>query len=158
MHNKVTHLGRRDFVCPHDACRRAFGYKHLLQRHLGKLHKSDSKPTITIEEDDSSSSTEGTSGRQVDVDDITGKAYALRAQRKLSSPDFLQCPHPDLSGLVSTQAAVEYDQRQCEYVFSRAYDLRRHLQAEHGAGIEKDLVDMWVKAARESKNRLEGHT
>lgn len=36
----------------------------------------------------------------------------------------------------------------CDYVFSRAYDFRRHLRAEHGVDAEKDRVDEWVKGAK----------
>lgn len=154
-HNKVTHLGRRDFVCPHDACGKSFGYKHLLHRHLSKLHCSDDTPPTRVDHEDdaadASSEEDLTLDRQLDIDHITGKAYAVRAQQKLASLRTLRCPHPDLRSLVSTVAVVEHGQGQCEYVFTRAYDLRRHLRSEHKEEIEKDAVDNWVRLARDSK-------
>jgi len=41
----------------------------------------------------------------------------------------------------------------CDYVFSRAYDLRRHLRAEHGVEAEKESVDDWVKSAKAKAKR-----
>lgn len=151
-HNKVTHLGRRDFVCPHNTCGKAFGYKHLLQRHLSKLHCSgDTLPTGVDHEDDASSEEDPTLDQQLDIDHITGRAYAVRAQQKLASSRALRCPHPDLRSLVSVVAAAEHGQGQCDYVFTRAYDLRRHLRSEHKEEIEKEVVDNWVRLARDSK-------
>ena len=43
----MTHLGRRDFACP--ACGRAFGYKHLLQRHAAKAHPASPAPPVGVE-------------------------------------------------------------------------------------------------------------
>lgn len=158
-HRNVNHLGRRDFVCPHDTCRRAFGYKHLLQRHLGKLHKPDGPSASQAQEqteDADMSSDDVESGaeqvREINIDDITGKSYAMRAQQQLSSPRTLRCPHPDLHGLVPPADAIRHGEKQCEYVFTRAYDLRRHLRSEHGQDVEKDVVDTWVRLAREAKN------
>ena len=38
----------------------------------------------------------------------------------------------------------------CDYVFSRTYDLRRHLRAEHGVYVEKERVHAseWIKGAK----------
>ena len=36
----------------------------------------------------------------------------------------------------------------CEYVFGRAYDLRRHLRAVHGVSLDKDVVDAWARKER----------
>jgi len=47
-----------------------------------------------------------------------------------------------------TEMAGSSTSRTCEYVFSRAYDLRRHLRAEHDVDVEKDKVDEWVKGAK----------
>lgn len=33
----------------------------------------------------------------------------------------------------------------CQYVFSRAYDLRRHLHAEHGVDVDREKVADWVR-------------
>ena len=39
--------------------------------------------------------------------------------------------------------------KRCAYIFSRAYDLRRHLKAEHGLELDKEEVDGWVRDWRE---------
>ena len=163
-HNKVTHLGRRDFVCPHHSCKRAFGYKHLLQRHLGKLHKSNTDTSRRDQSGDAETSTGDDASkptrpeRCLDIEEITGKAYADRAQQKLSLPRALRCPFPDLHGLTTTTEDRDHCGKRCEYVFTRAYDLRRHLRSEHGEDFDKDRVDTWVKSARASKRipALEG--
>lgn len=36
----------------------------------------------------------------------------------------------------------------CTYVFSRAYDLRRHLLAEHSLELEREVVDEWVRSTK----------
>ena len=157
-HNKVTHLGRRDFVCPHESCKRAFGYKHLLQRHLGKLHKAAADTSQRRpKDDDETSAGEAVPApsrleRSLDIDEVTGKAYAERAQQRLTSPRALQCPFLKLHGLTTTEAGSEHGGRRCEYVFTRAYDLRRHLRSEHGEEIDKHRADTWVKSAKASKS------
>ncbi|KIP12588.1 hypothetical protein PHLGIDRAFT_61571 [Phlebiopsis gigantea 11061_1 CR5-6] len=156
-HNKVIHLGRRDFVCPHETCKKAFGYKHLLQRHLGTCHGiTAKKPAHNEDADAETSSSEDApaptnSSRLLDIDEITGKAYVDRARQKLSAPRTLLCPFPDLHGLTNTAEDNAHTDKRCEYVFTRSYDLRRHLRSEHGEEFRKDAVDAWVNHARACK-------
>ena len=82
---------------------------------------------------------------------ITGKAYSTQAQQRMSSPRTLRCPHPKLHDLISSMNAMQEGQKQCGYVFTRAYDLRRHLCAEHNQEVGKDTVDTWVRLARNAK-------
>nr|GAT57901.1 transcriptional factor IIIa [Mycena chlorophos] len=144
-HVKVTHLGRRDFVCPHDDCALTFGYKHVLRRHLAKEHSSPSEPPDSDDEDDFPSSPVP-AAPQLDIATITGDAYAQNARQKLAAAVALRCPFPDLHGLgeisPEPECASATSSRPCEYVFSRAYDLRRHLQSTHGVILEKDVSNI----------------
>lgn len=154
-HHNVNHLGRRDFVCPHESCARAFGYKHLLQRHLGKLHKASDGEYESSDDSETGSAVgdnEPQQRRGLRVDDITGMAYSKRAQQQMESSRSLCCPFPDLQDLLTDGTAASSSDKRCEYVFTRAYDFRRHLRSEHGLDAEKDEVDAWVKSARKAKN------
>ncbi|KAM5538163.1 hypothetical protein V8D89_008050 [Ganoderma adspersum] len=149
-HHNIAHLGRRDFVCPHEHCKRAFGYKHLLQRHLAKLHAPlDASPDHDAADVDE---TEPETDTGADIDFLTGRAYISRAQESLKQATKLQCPFPDLppqlSGEMEQVASRSWQANSCQYVFSRAYDLRRHLHAEHGVDVEREKVDDWVRAEK----------
>ena len=154
----MTHLGRRDFVCPQETCGRAFGYKHLLQRHLAKLHapcaESPSQSEGSDDSDNESLSKVATSRKtEFSIDDITGKSYATRSRQLLARPNTLRCPYPDVHELVGG-AIVPVTQSSCEYVFSRAYDFRRHLHSEHSIEIDREHIDAWVKTAKKAKGTL----
>ncbi|EKM60953.1 uncharacterized protein PHACADRAFT_133931 [Phanerochaete carnosa HHB-10118-sp] len=151
-HRNVNHLGHRNFICPHESCGRAFGYKHLLQRHLGKIHKADQVEDGSA--DDSEASGTESDPQQlwgVRVDDITGMSYVKRAQEKMTSPRSLCCPFPDLHGLIPDVYQVKGGDKRCEYVFTRAYDFRRHLRSEHGLEVEKENVYTWAKSVKEAR-------
>ena len=147
-HTNITHLGKRDFICRHPDCDRAFGYKHLLQRHLAKAHPSE------LESDSSSGDDDITSKADFDIDTITGEAYAKRAEEMVKSAQSLRCPYPHLQNL-----AVDINfpdssssHRNCDYVFSRAYDLRRHLAASHDVNLPKETIDEWVKLQKQNRS------
>jgi general transcription factor IIIA len=155
-HHNITHLGRRDHICPHENCNSAFGYKHLLQRHLAKIHSAhtgDSDPANPSNEEDIHEKDKAV--QQMDIDTITGFSYASNANERISSSNALRCPYPDL-GLLTPESGNPNDtgvagastSKGCGYVFSRAYDLRRHLRAEHGVDVEKEKADEWVKRAK----------
>ena len=162
-HHAIAHEGRRDFVCPHAHCARAFGYKHLLQRHLAKLHAPPAPADALTDAESGQADCAGTdadAGADTDVDGgidvLTGKAYAARAEHARK----LRCPHPHLPPLLASgmRAGAEGGvvgpsakrARECQYAFSRAYDLRRHLRAEHGVEVEREKVDQWVRGEREA--------
>lgn len=142
-HTNITHLGRRDHVCPHETCKQTFGYKHLLQRHLAKRHTASSESESS---DEDAGSLPKPAAANLDIDTITGSTYARTAHSKLKAAKALQCPYPHLNGLASVQTGPP-----CEYVFSRAYDFRRHLQSEHGVVVDKDSVDRWVRLSEQRK-------
>ncbi|KAJ7350369.1 hypothetical protein DFH08DRAFT_108230 [Mycena albidolilacea] len=143
-HTNITHLGQRDHVCPHETCKRAFGYKHLLQRHLTKRHSASSASESS---DEDATFFPTPAAAKLDIDTITGNNYAQAASKKLKAAKALRCPYPHLDDL----AAVG-DGLPCDYVFSRAYDFRRHLQSEHDVIVDKNSVDMWVQVRwREQK-------
>ncbi|THV06098.1 hypothetical protein K435DRAFT_816192 [Dendrothele bispora CBS 962.96] len=165
-HNKVTHLGRRDFVCPHETCKSAFGYKHLLQRHLAKIHKSgsgsdqplsgnDGEDDESNSDDDDSDTVQNEVTDDFSIDAITGHAYASRAKERLKNCKAIQCPYPNFDNIsfktLSTSSESQPgngNKTACKYVFSRAYDLRRHLLAEHDIDASKESVDAWVAIAK----------
>ncbi|KAJ3550941.1 hypothetical protein NMY22_g112 [Coprinellus aureogranulatus] len=139
-HRNVNHLGKRDFVC--SECSKAFGYKHLLQRHTAKVHTlvpdgvmQDDGESGADDEDD-----EPTFGGS-HIDSITGKAYS--DQRKCRPPQKFPCPFPDTEGLesVPTPSLAPH----CEHAYSRMYDLRRHLQATHGIEVSKEKLQSWMQ-------------
>lgn len=144
-HHNVIHLGQRNHVCPHIHCSSAFGYKHLLERHLAKLHSSNSVHAETTSEEEASTTDVDD---PLDIEAITGKTYATRLQSAKS----IRCPYPHVDALVASSAILDADgpssSKTCEHVLTRAYDLRRHLRSEHGVDTEKEKVDAWVKAQR----------
>jgi len=162
-HQKVSHLGRRDFICSHSNCQRAFGYKHLLQRHVAKVHHSntfsgpESGPSDTSEGEHSE--TDPGEPSMFSIASITGDAYTTRSRAQLSTTKTLQCPYPYLPVLLTGEAPDAVDSpstsphhtSQCQYVFSRAYDLRRHMHAEHDLHFEKEAVEKWVRTAKQAK-------
>ncbi|KAL0577742.1 hypothetical protein V5O48_004236 [Marasmius crinis-equi] len=174
-HHKVTHLGRRDFVCPHGDCQATFGYKHLLQRHLTKIHPhcsssgaSDSNDESQSDGSDDSSPDDEVSDPEprprkekatmdMSIDAITGLNYAAQARQKLKGFKALSCPFPNLDQILrSSQAetgassASSSRASSCDYVFSRAYDLRRHLRAQHGTEADKSSIEEWVARRKAS--------
>ncbi|KAF7362145.1 hypothetical protein MVEN_00560500 [Mycena venus] len=136
-HTNITHLGRRDHVCPHETCKQTFGYKHLLQRHLTKRHNPSSSSESS---DEDTTCLPAPVAMNLDIDTITGNTYAQTASKKLKAAKALRCPYPHLDGLTVAQTGPP-----CDYVFSRAYDFRRHLQSEHNVIFDKKSVDLWVQ-------------
>ena len=156
VHVKVCHLGQRDFACALEGCNQTFGYKHLLQRHVAKAHTFDTEhsdtTTLTLDEFEK---VQQKNRDEFDIDMITGNAYAKQAEEAKSK---VRCPYPELTGLLSVaeiqsipgpSAAL----RPCNFVFSRAYDLRRHLNAFHGLDIPKDVADGWMKIQKQSLSK-----
>ncbi|KAJ7497019.1 hypothetical protein FB451DRAFT_1209737 [Mycena latifolia] len=152
-HINITHLGRRDYSCPHQSCKQTFGYKHLLNRHLAKHHAAQCTASESSDEDRVSPPKPPAANMGIDM--ITGNTYAQTAHKKLKAATALQCPYPHLNDLTFVRN-LDVDGRNgyalagpaCDYVFSRAYDLRRHLQTVHGIVAEKDSVDRWVRSAQ----------
>ncbi|KAJ7128998.1 hypothetical protein C8R43DRAFT_689581 [Mycena crocata] len=145
-HTNITHLGRRDHTCPHETCKQTFGYKHLLQRHLAKHHTTALAGSESSDEE--RTYLPKSPAVAMDIDMITGHTYAQNAHKKLEAATALQCPYPQLDGLVANgdgNGPVVGPSSSCEYVFSRAYDFRRHLQTAHGVIVDKDIVDRWVR-------------
>ncbi|KIM53173.1 hypothetical protein SCLCIDRAFT_139502 [Scleroderma citrinum Foug A] len=144
-HHNVIHLGQRNHVCPHLHCDSAFGYKHLLERHLAKIHTSkDSQSHSDEETTDPGAAT----GVDLDIEEITGKAYIHRSQNLKS----VRCPYPHIEDLLASPSdsmiPSASSSATCEHVLTRSYDLRRHLKAEHGVLVDKGKVDEWVRAQK----------
>lgn len=145
-HHNVIHLGQRNHMCPHVHCNSAFGYKLLLERHLAKFHC----PQAETASEEEASATDADDA--MDIEAITGKAYAARSQKATS----IRCPYPHVDALVASTVTLDNfgpsSNKTCEHVLTRAYDLRRHLRSEHGVDTEKEKVDAWVRAQRHARN------
>ncbi|KDQ50548.1 hypothetical protein JAAARDRAFT_42006 [Jaapia argillacea MUCL 33604] len=146
-HTNVTHLGRRDHCCPHTSCDATFGYKHLLQRHLAKKHAASPSQSSSDGDDEDREDEQG----MMDIDTITGKSYLTH--HSLAKSNTLQCPFPHLPEAFSYSLGDTGIGGNCEYVFTRGYDLRRHLRGSHGVELEKDVVDDWVAGEKSRKRK-----
>lgn len=167
-HHAISHLGRRDFVCAVEGCGRAFGYKHILQRHQARQHGHDRTAAEEDEDCEHHADADGESSEAECpqpkkrksqrlqsqnisiINEITGVAYE---ERTANTPAPLRCPHPAMEGLppapsVESLSNLRDDATPCEYVFGRAYDLRRHLRAVHSVGLDKETVDAWARKIR----------
>ncbi|KAF5388883.1 hypothetical protein D9757_005592 [Collybiopsis confluens] len=112
----------------------------------------------------------------LDIATITGVAYSARAEKLLKETKVFCCPFPHLGDhkikfiVVSAEDDTEIilDETttteptsdvagligpNCQYVFSRGYDLRRHLRAVHKLDTAKESVDRWVKKLKDSTQR-----
>lgn len=157
-HHTITHLGRRDFVCPEIGCARAFGYKHILQRHVARVHVAgcEQGEVGDADADEECSDADGAQGGPSGIDAMTGRLYAQRAAAGdsgiagagIARLRQLRCPYPDLRDFLSSSSPSQPLQAACEYVFGRAYDLRRHMGAVHGVVLEKEAVDTWARRVR----------
>ena len=156
-------MGKRDFVCL--VCQKAFGYKHLLQRHTAKLHaqhisghssdeggdeEGDNEDHHTTAESDDETNAVADAHQDI-IDQITGKAYADRTKTRVSSSTAFLCPFPHLDGLpfASLEDKAEAgpsNPRPCDFAFSRVYDLRRHLHATHHLETTKEDLRTWIRA------------
>lgn len=94
-----------------------------------------------------------------DIEKLTGNAYAKKAEASVKAAKAISCPFPDLAGLLpdgevdatSTQPPTTSSSSTlpCGYVFSRGYDLRRHLQSAHFVAAQKETVDVWVRKRKQ---------
>lgn len=149
-HHKVIHLDQRNHVCPHPHCDSAFGYKHLLERHLAKIHslqRARSSSSSSADDTTEAEASDATTGVDV-IEEITGRAYAHRLQNAGS----IRCPFPNIEELclVPSDSPVPStsSSKTCDHVVTRAYDLRRHLKAEHGVVVDKTKVDRWTSTQK----------
>ncbi|KAF8323697.1 hypothetical protein DL93DRAFT_2049071 [Clavulina sp. PMI_390] len=126
-HEKVTHDGERRFVCPAPDCGMKFGYKHVLQRHVARKH-----PRASSEEaNDTSSEADPATDAAPVLDLLTGRHYENRTTK-------IPCPWPRLHPPTAESAAP------CAFTFSRVYDARRHLRAEHGLDIDTKALEAFL--------------
>jgi hypothetical protein len=85
------------------------------------------------------------------IDLITGNLYTKQAEANIKASTVLRCPYPELDGLLdpteleAQRSMPESSTQRCVYVFSRAYDLRRHLGSTHDVVSSKEVVDSWTK-------------
>lgn len=153
-HNNVIHLGHRNHVCPHQHCSSAFGYKHLLERHLDKIHSAQSVTEASESEGGTTNDTNCSdnesahSAGPLSIDRITGHTYSSRS--RIATSKIIRCPYPDVENLLlsTPDIALSGSSVRCAHILFRAYDLRRHLKADHGLIGDKSKVDSWVKVNR----------
>lgn len=120
-----------------------------MRRHLAKVHPSENSraPSASSEDEEAWHDSED----DFNIDLITGNLYVKQAEANLKTSTVLRCPYPELDGLVDPidpeaqeSTAESIIPPICVYVFSRAYDLRRHLGATHNVVVAKEVVDKWV--------------
>jgi hypothetical protein len=139
-----------------EGCGRVFGYKHILQRHQARGHSDEDEQQADADEESSEVERPRPKKRKSrrdpspgTIDEITGVAYAERAAGRRVQ---LKCPHPAMEGfelgVPVERTSLWGDEAPCEYVFGRAYDLRRHLGAVHDIILDKDIVDLWARNRR----------
>lgn len=91
-----------------------------------------------------------------DIDTITGEAYAKRAEELIKCAKSLRCPYPHLQSLtvdLDFHACMDSSSRRnCDYVFSRGYDLKRHLGAAHDINISKETINEWVRLQKQNRS------
>ncbi|EJD08590.1 uncharacterized protein FOMMEDRAFT_73501 [Fomitiporia mediterranea MF3/22] len=151
-HVKVAHMLRRDFVCTFEGCGASFGYKHLLQRHSARIHSihGDSHGnlhSVVLDEVPAEGCTPLKTLENSVIDVLTGKAYEDHAKRRLSATETLACPYPVIPGH-KLETSSGLSSAPCKFVFSRAYDLRRHLASAHALNIDREQATEVVKALR----------
>ncbi|TFY59614.1 hypothetical protein EVJ58_g5676 [Rhodofomes roseus] len=134
----------------------------------GEISEGGTEGSSDEQEDDDPGGREETAKPSVtfSIDFITGAAYDTRSQARLNNGTrSLRCPFPDLppsfcvnnggNGVAADDGATTTPtttgQPRCQYVFSRAYDLRRHLLAEHEVEVAKEVVDEWVKSTKAAR-------
>lgn len=106
-----------------------------MQRHLVNCHSKAGITKASVEEEPTSTNSL--------ADFVTGRLYAAEADSKLKRRQAVTCPWPLHFRSADLQLPTT-EVTSCRYVFSRAYDLSRHLQAVHGVEIPKDAVVDWV--------------
>jgi len=84
----------------------------------------------------------GSGEEQPTIGWITGKDYTSSAKHRNTRRPLLPCPWPNGFGF-------EENVGQCAYIFSRAYDLRRHLKTDHALELSKEEIDHWAQDWRE---------
>jgi hypothetical protein len=127
---------------------------------LATAHSSERSAGQSSEEEvEAPGEGEGEGEDDFSIDLITGNAYARQAEAYLKAATALRCPYPELDGLLDpTELEVQRSlqesnttSRPCVYVFSRGYDLRRHLGTSHNVVVSKEVVDRWIKRKKESQ-------
>ncbi|THH12074.1 hypothetical protein EW145_g244 [Phellinidium pouzarii] len=161
---------RRDFVCSIDECGASFGYKHLLRRHVARLHSTEtgqgqddfSDERDEAAEDSISQMTLKLSHKEPAsaIDLLTGKAYDDRAKERILSQHALVCPYPNMPTLTTESSTFAQPLpsvvTDCTYVFSRAYDFHRHLLSAHGVEVGREQTDQLIMILRHKKNMQDG--
>ena len=122
------------------------------------LEHSTDHSTSCEEPDTEQEETPNEGEEDFNIDLITGNLYAKQAEANLKTATVLRCPYPELDGLidpteVETQRSMPESSipRLCVYVFSRAYDLRRHLRSTHNVALSKEVVDSWIQLKKASR-------
>jgi len=167
VHINVSHREQRDFKCDHIGCGREFGYKHLLQRHMAKIHGIHSNGHGS-EDREARNSWVGSPGKEKSskqlvtletsfIETLTGRAYKRRGEESGSGGGSLtgtrrvvHCPWPHFSPKNGQNEATKRDmplKRQCGATFYRVYDLRRHLKADHALNVEKEELGAWLTSS-----------
>lgn len=137
-HVGITHQGLRPFACPVSNCGMVFGYKHVMQRHLSRKHSRGASESDLGAQDEALESHQSEESGVLDL--LTGKQY-LKTRTTQRAKRLIPCPWPHMLAANRTSSASVSDKPGCSFVFSRIYDLRRHLRAEHDLEVDQSVLD-----------------
>lgn len=139
-HVARVHLQMRPFAC--DACGRAFGYRHLLKKHMARCGKDAQGIPVAGEDPAQRASAAGESvsyaahgGPQPVMASSEGYAdtplLGKLLARQTAHARTIACPWPQLRPPDAADDA-------CTQRFSRLYDVRRHLASAHALQVHDD--------------------
>jgi hypothetical protein len=129
------------------------------------------RPRVEIDgdgDDEPGDEGEGTAERGWSIDFITGAAYTRAQEHTSNAKAKIKCPYPSMEGFPNPSRSGSHPvvgegsmqigdvdsaqegrdgegerESRCKFVFSRAYDVRRHLGSVHGMEYEKEVVGRW---------------
>lgn len=145
-HHQTAHLGLRPFACSHLGCDKAYGHRHLLQRHIAARHRSPSAdqpaddvdpthPAKLIPTQPPSIIAPAPSA----LDFLTGHSRSIIADNENRT---LRCPIK----LPST-SSPEANRIGCSHRSAKVYDLQRHIGKRHGLTLTEVEVRVLLQGA-----------
>lgn len=113
-----------------------------MQRHLARKHPRRQTPEAPGKLSPEEKEVERSPDEPSLLDLLTGKHYNRPSTgTKKNIQRTIKCPWPGVAhSNADTLSPMEFTSP-CEFIFSRAYDLRRHLLAEHGFEVEQGVLD-----------------
>jgi len=114
-----------------------------MQRHLARKHPRRQTPKAPAEEPiESEKDVEEPHEEPSLLDLFTGKHYTQPSSgTRKNIRRSIKCPWPNITHSDTALSSPAEFTSTCDFAFSRAYDLRRHLLAEHGLEVNQEVLD-----------------